>query len=117
MFGMFFAGFAFVRIAVSITTETLLALSFEIKPIRKIIAVNALTQIGLISFIRFSGIPYTTALIIGEVFVYLFEFGVYCLIFKNVSKLKLALYTVTANTVSLAVGLLLNTFRVLEGLV
>ncbi|MCL1866117.1 MAG: hypothetical protein FWF82_01765 [Oscillospiraceae bacterium] len=117
LFGMFISGFAFIRIALSVATEAAIAIPFKIKPVRKIIAVNLITQIILISFMRFSGIPYIKALIIGEAFVYIFEFICYMAIFKNTSKIKLAVYTVTANTVSLGVGILLNVFRVLERLV
>ncbi|MCL2817192.1 MAG: hypothetical protein FWD39_02245 [Clostridiales bacterium] len=104
---IFFLGFAILRMAFSIAVETLVAIPFKIRPLWKIISVNAVTQIILIIFMAFSKLPYIQTLIIIEVFVYLAEFGAYTLLFKNIPKLKLLLYTVVANTASLLLGLLL----------
>jgi hypothetical protein len=103
-------------IIISIVVELVTALPFKIKPVWKILVVNIITQIILVAFMSFCSLPYIQTLIIIEVFVYISEFGAYTLLFKNISKLKLALYTVTANTVSLAIGILLNTYELLSRL-
>jgi len=103
-----------LRVALSITIETVIAIPFKVKPRWKIIFVNAVTQIILIVFITLSDLSYIQALILIELFVYLFEFTAYTLLFKNISKPKLALYTVTANTASLIIGILLNIYRAFE---
>jgi hypothetical protein len=48
------------------------------------------------------------ALVIGEICVYLVEYIAYLLMFKAKSRLRLAAYTLTANSVTLACGLAAN---------
>jgi len=103
----------YFRMLLSIGAEVLAALPFKLRPLWKIIAVNAITQLLLILFVLFSGLPYVTAVLIGEVFVYLSEFIAYLFLFKAVSKWKIALYTVCANTLTLTMGLLMNLLHIL----
>jgi hypothetical protein len=105
----------FLRMLISVTTETLIAIPFKIKPLYKIIIVNIITQAALIAFVLFSGLPYATTMIIGEIVVYASEYLTYIMMFKSVSKSKLAIYTVTANTATLLLGLLFNQLHFLVG--
>lgn len=105
----------FIRMIISTGIETLIAVPYKIKPLWKIIVVNIITQVLLFSLIAFGGLDYTVAVIAGEILVYISEYVAYIFLFRNISKAKLALYTVTANTASLAVGLILNYFHVLVG--
>lgn len=113
---LIFSVFAFlIRMAISIIIETLIAIPFIIRPLWKIIVVNVVTQILLFELIASGRLGYTNAVIIGEIFVFVSEFVAYIFLFKHISKPKLALYTVIANTASLAVGLIFNAFHVLMG--
>lgn len=103
------------RMAISTAIETLIAISYEIRPLWKIVVINIATQILLFSFIAFGGLGYINAVIVGEIFVFISEFVSYIFLFKNISKSKLALYTVIANTTSLVVGLIFNSFHVFVG--
>ncbi|MDR0294669.1 MAG: hypothetical protein LBH91_00515 [Prevotellaceae bacterium] len=103
-------------IIISIAIELVIALPFRIKPVRKVLIMNIITQIILVVFMSFCRLPYIQTLIIIEIFVYLSEFGAYTLLFKNISKLRLMLYTIFANTASLAIGILLNTYELLSRL-
>lgn len=105
----------FIRMIISTGIETLIAIPYKIKPLWKIIVVNIITQVLLFSFIAFSGLDYTVAVTAGEILIFISEYVVYIFLFRNISKAKLALYTVTANAASLAVGLILNYFHVLVG--
>lgn len=105
----------FLRMLISVTTETLIAILFKIKPLYKIIIVNIITQVALIAFVLFSGLPYATTMIIGEIVVYTSEYLAYIMMFKSVSKSKLAIYTMTANTATLLLGLLFNQLHFLVG--
>ena len=104
---------ALLRMALSIGAETLVAIPFKMRPLWKVPVVNTATQIILIIFMMFSGIPYLTALIIGEVFVYISEFIVYIVLYKSIPKWKIAAYTITANTITLIMGLLMNAYNIL----
>lgn len=104
-----------IRMTISTAIEAWVAVPFKIRPLRKIVVVNIVTQILLFAFIKFGGVSYTDAVIIGEIFVFITEFVAYTLLFKHFSKPKLALYTVIANTISLFVGLIFNYFHFLIG--
>lgn len=101
-----------IRMVISTTMETLIAVPWRIRPLWKIVIVNIITQVLLFAFIAFGGLDYTSAVIAGEIFVFISEYVVYILLFRNMSKTRLALYTVVANTASLAVGLIFNYFHV-----
>jgi hypothetical protein len=104
-----------IRMVISTVIETLIAIPFKIRPLWKIVIVNIATQILLFALITFSGLSYANAIIIGEIFVFISEFVAYILLFKYISKPKLALYTVIANTSSLSIGLIFNYFHILIG--
>lgn len=104
-----------IRMAISTAIEALIAVPFKIRPLRKIVAVNIVTQILLFAFIEFGGMGYTNAVIVGEIFVFVIEFVAYIFLFRHISKSKLALYTVIANSASLAVGMIFNYFHVFTG--
>lgn len=108
--------FAFlIRMAISTTTETLIAIPFKIRPLWKIVVINIATQILLFAFISSGRLSYNSSILIGEIFVFIFEFVAYIFLFKNISKPKLALYTVIANTISLVIGLIFNGFHIFVG--
>ena len=98
----------FGRMLLSVVIETLIAIPFKIKPLRKIVIVNLITQIALLTFMGFSGLTYMSAIIIGEIFVYLSECAAYMMMFKSVKKSRIIIYTITANTATLILGLILN---------
>ena len=104
-----------IRMAISISIEALIAVPFKIRPLRKIVAVNAITQILLFVFIESGQLNYTSAVIVGEIFVFAIEFLAYILLFKRISKARIALYTAVANAASLAAGLIFNHFHLLVG--
>ncbi len=54
-------------------------------------------------------------MIVGEIFVFAIEFLAYILLFKRISKARIALYTAVANAASLAAGLIFNHFHLLAG--
>ncbi len=96
--------------AVSTVIETLIAIPFQIKPLRRIVIVNIITQILLIIFIFIFSpdFRYTSAVILGEIIVFVAEYVAYIFLFKNKSKANLSVYTFVANTASLIFGLSLN---------
>jgi len=100
------------RMLLSVGVETLIAVPFKIRPLRKITLVNVITQIALIAFMGSSGLTYIHAMIIGEIFVYLAEGAAYMLMFKSVNKVKIIIYTITANTTTLIMGLIMNGFHI-----
>lgn len=104
-----------IRMAISTAIETLIAIPFKIRPLWKIVVINIATQILLFAFIASGILSYANAVIVGEIFVFISEFVAYIFLFKHISKPKLALYTVIANTTSLAVGLIFNSFHVFVG--
>ncbi|MDF1493837.1 hypothetical protein [Caproiciproducens sp. CPB-2] len=103
------------RMTISVAIEALVAVPFKMRPLRKVVVINIVTQIILFAFIRSGTVSYTDSVIIGEIFVFITEFVAYLFLFKHISKPKLALYTVIANTISLAVGLIFNYFHFLIG--
>ncbi len=102
-----------LRMILSVVVETAAAIPFKLKPLWKITAVNIVTQIVFIVFMRNISMPYVSALIIGEIFVYLSEFIAYISLFRTISKWKLAIYTAAANTITLIIGLIMNALHIL----
>nr|WP_319490016.1 hypothetical protein [uncultured Caproiciproducens sp.] len=100
------------RMAISTTIETLIAIPFKIRPLWKIIVTNIATQIMLFAFILSNTQGYANAVIVGEIFVFISEFVAYIFLFKHISKRKIAVYTAIANTTSLAIGLIFNSFHI-----
>ena len=98
----------FVRIVFSIAAEVLIALAFRLKGVWKVGLVNLGTQIALTIFMALAPWSYTACLLVGEAAVYLLEFALYLPLYRGVSRRRLALYTLTANTFTLLAGLLLN---------
>ena len=99
-----------LRFALSVGAETLMAIPFKLRPAWKVLVVNVVTQVLLIALMQFSGLPYMTALLIGEAFVYIAEFVAYLLLYKSTPRWKIALYTLTANTLTLVIGLVMNAY-------
>lgn len=99
-------------IFLSVGTEVVTALLFRLRGKRlvAIVIVNACTQITM--RILYLALPFTYLLetIILEVLVYSAEFIVYKKRFKDVSTAKILAYTVTANTASLLLGILLDCY-------
>lgn len=102
----------FIRMAISTSIETLIAVPYKIRPLWKIVVVNIITQTLLFALIAIGGTGYANAVIIGEIFVFISEYMAYIFLFRNISKGKLALYTVIANTASLTVGLIFNSLYI-----
>ena len=71
-------------------------------------AVNLTTQLLLILFLSLSGLPYMTAVLVGEIAVYAAEFIAYLFLYRDVSRWRVLGYTALANTATLAMGLLFN---------
>jgi hypothetical protein len=105
----------FLRILFSVAAETLIAVPFKLKPYRRIVVTNLITQIILTIAFAMSGFHYLITLIAVEAFVYIAEFIVYMILYKDVSRLKILMYTITANTVTLGFGLLLNALGIFKG--
>jgi len=105
----------FARMLISTTFETLIAVPFKIRPLWKIICVNIVTQLLLLLFVYLSGLNYVSAVILGEIAVFVVEYIAYILLYKQVSKARLAVYTLVANGASLGLGLLFNVLRWLMG--
>lgn len=105
----------FIRMAISTSIETLIAAPFKIRPLWKIVVVNIITQTLLFALVAFGGMGYTNAVTVGEIFVFISEYMAYSFLFMDISKAKLVLYTVIANTASLAVGLIFNSLHIFVG--
>ncbi len=103
------------RMALSIAVETLLALPFRLRPLWKIAVVNLITQILLVALMFSGSAVYYAALFMGEIVVYLAEFVAYLSLFHGVSRRKIAVYTLLANTVTLLLSLAMNAAGVLVG--
>jgi hypothetical protein len=104
---MFMAVF---RMLFSTGVEIIIAVPFKIKRIKVLVIVNIITQ-TIISL----GIPivtmlmsYTVSVVIFEILIYILEFFAYLNFLREPKWKKVLLYTVTANTASLLLGLLLN---------
>lgn len=96
------------RLLLSVGGETALALAFRLRAVWKVAAVNLTTQLLLILFLSLSGLPYMTAVLVGEIAVYAAEFIAYLFLYRGVSRWRVLGYTALANTATLAMGLLFN---------
>ena len=98
-----------LRMAFSIATEVFIAYLFKIPQLSKIAVLNLVTQVALTIFMLSTPLPYVQLVIIGELAVYLIEGIVLTKMYKNIENSKLIIFNVVANTVTLGLGLLLNT--------
>lgn len=108
-----------IIVAVTCFVEWLVSIPFLLHYIhtRAIIVTNLVTQVvmHLLEYVTALLMPeniyflewYPVTVIVLEVFVYISEYLIYCKVRPGVSRKKLLLYTVCANTASLALGLLL----------
>lgn len=96
-----------VIMLLSVGVETLIAVPFKIRPLRKVAVVNLITQIVLICIVYLTGLRYFYAVFIGEAFVYFAECKAYLLMFKSLKKSRIVIYTIVANTVTLLIGLVM----------
>ncbi len=104
-----------IRMILSTGIETAIAIPFKIRPLWKIAAVNIATQVLLFIIIINNTRSYNEAVIVGEILVFIVEFLAYIFLFKKVSIRKIAVYTVLANAVSLAIGLAFNALHLFVG--
>jgi len=93
------------RMLLSSTIETTIAIPFNLRPAGKIFAINMVTQIFLNIFMAVCSLPYIWGLIIGEAAVYVSEFYIFKRLYRHIPVRRLAIFVVTANTVSLIIGL------------
>lgn len=109
VFGGFFS---LLIIFISISTEFIISLFFRIrgKRLLTILIVNVSSQI--IMRLLYAALPlsYIVETLILEALVYSVEFLIYNKCFKDISTGRVVAYTVTANTVSLLLGILLDCF-------
>lgn len=95
---------------VSIACEVIVGLFFKMK-IFSVVVVNFLSQTVMwLLYFWLGGTIFTSyvwLIVVLEVFVYAAEYGMYCWTKRDVSRKKILVYTVAANTVSLVIGLLL----------
>ena len=96
------------RAAFSVLTEALTAYFFKIKPLRKVVWLNIITQILLTVFMATTSLSYRNSLIAGEIAVYLTEGAAMVHMYKSVKKERLITFVFAANTVSLSLGVFLN---------
>lgn len=104
-----------VRMLLSIGIECLIALPFGLRGIGKIALINLATQLVLGAVILWSGWPYGLAIGVMEPIIYIGEGLLYLRLFPSLSKRRVLLYTVCANTVTLGMGLILNAAGLLMG--
>ena len=101
--------FSVPRVLFSVGIEILIAcLFFKIKQLYKILLLNIFTQLGLSIFMSTTDLTYLQSLAIGEMAVYLVEAVAMIMMYRDMSKGRLVAFVVIANTVTLALGLLLN---------
>lgn len=100
-------------IIVTVALERAVGAGFGLgeKNLRVVTGTNVLSQI----FMRVAFFPlyrvlrrYIPVMALLEILVYVGEYLIYCWKMKDISKMRCLAYTLTANTASLAVGLLLN---------
>lgn len=105
---LFIALFIFLSAGI----EVLIAIPFQFKGRRlgTIFLINVLTQLGMRSLHFLLPLPYLVNILLLEALVYTVEYCIYVRIFKDIPRRKILLYTVVANTASLAVGLVLYKF-------
>jgi len=102
-----------VRMCISSSVETLIAIPFKLKPLRKVFAINIITQAFLVVFMSFCKLPYMWSLLIAEAVVYFAEFKILGFFYKDISTRKLVLFVIAANTISLLLGLALNSYNII----
>lgn len=109
VFGSFFS---ILIMLISVATETIAALLFKFKGKRvvTIIIVNICSQV--IMRLLYLALPFTYLIetIILEFFVYTAEFLIYKKHFKDTNTVKIVEYTITANTLSLLLGIFLDSY-------
>lgn len=108
-----FGGFFSILIMlISVGTETLISFLFKFREKQTgiILIVNICSQV--IMRILYLVLPFTYFLetLILEVFVYAGEFVIYKKHFKKTSNLEIVVYTITANTLSLLLGIFLDCY-------
>lgn len=116
MYLLLFAMLLIVPIVVTLLLEWLTALCFQIRPVKYVFAINAITNpamniILLILTLMLSGTAsYWIVLAMLEVAVFWIEFRFYTMKYKEISRRRLLLFTITANVLSFAVGLAVQYF-------
>lgn len=97
---------------ITVAIESLVARIFKFDFIQRIVYLNIVTNIALsiyITIIQSFDVTYTTAVITGEILVYVTEFlWIYKNYHKNISGKRIAQYTIVANTLSLIATVLFN---------
>jgi hypothetical protein len=103
------------RIAFSVIIELLIAVLFSLNRKGIILLTNLITQLGMTTVMSFIFLPYIQMLIIMETNIYILEFAIYKLEYNEVKTKTILLYTITANTASLFLGLLFNFLGIFKG--
>ena len=103
-----------LRICLSIFIETMIAIPFLIRPIRMIILTNLITQVFISIGLPIVSIffPYAICLVVFEILIVFIEYFTYIKFAHEPKKVKVFVYTLTANAVSLSLGSLLNALGV-----
>lgn len=111
---LFLAGTLLVPFAATLLLEWIVALCFKIRPVKYVFAINALTNpvMNLLllfgsGFLIDGSLTYWIVLTGMELLVVLFEYLFYRKKLPHLSMARRLAFTVTANAVSLAVGLVL----------
>jgi len=102
-----------IRMSISSSVETLIAIPFKLRPVRRVFAVNIITQPFLVIFMSLCTLPYVWSLLIAEAAVYFAEFNILGYLYKGISTRRLALFVTIANTISLIVGLVVNSYNII----
>lgn len=90
----------------TVVIELVVAYVFKIKNYKIIVLTNVLTNLGLQALLLLIN-NYLLVFVFGEIIVFISELIVYLLSFKNASKIKIALYTLIANMITLICTFLL----------
>ena len=111
-FAVFGGFFSILIMLMSIGTETVTALLFKFrgKQVLTVLIVNICSQIVMRALYLVLPFTYLLETIVLEAFVYTSEFFIYKKHFKDAATSKLLWYTVTANTLSLLFGILLDCY-------
>lgn len=103
-----------ILLGITLLTEWLVALCFDIHPVKYVFAANAISNpimnvilLCVVILIR-NDWAYWIALALLELAVFCFEYWFYKRRYKNYSRTRLLLFTLVANAVSLAVGIILQ---------
>ena len=103
-----------VPLAVTLLIEWLAALSFGIRPVKYVFAINAITNpvmnLLLLIAYAFGRIGYWVTLAVLETAVVFIEYAFYKKKYPEISRRRLLLFTITANVMSLAIGGLIPYF-------